>query len=97
MTQGELILLTVAAGAIGFGLTPITLIIMVQLQRHRIDLDDRATFTSGDSPLWQLNTLDADNYSPPGKRLLRWLNLLLVLQLGAIVILVATFPRLFQQ
>jgi hypothetical protein len=51
-----------------------TLVLFAKLRRYRIDLAPGQHAGEGESPFWQQNVLNRGNYSPEGKRLLRWLS-----------------------
>jgi hypothetical protein len=46
------------------------------LRPHRIDITPGQGHWEGSSRIWQVNAIHPRNYSPRGRRLLRWLVLL---------------------
>lgn len=69
------------------------IVLMGLLRGHRIDLRPHEGPTAGRSRIWQLNVLDPRNYDLKGRRLLRWLFLLILLSLFTMVWLVFSAGR----
>jgi hypothetical protein len=94
MTRGQLLGLAVVVACVAGGLVLVALVLMIRLQRYRRDIGPHSPFSAGQSPIWQLNVLDPKCYSPEGQVRLRWLNIILVIQMTLFVVLVSLVPRL---
>lgn len=62
----------------------------VWLRKYRIDLKAHESFTRGDSPFVPINVLAARNYDADGRRRLWVLYSALLIQVAAILALIAT-------
>ena len=51
-------------------------IVLVWLGEHRTDVRRDQAVTDGKSSIWQVNVMRPSNYTPAGRRLLRWYYLL---------------------
>jgi hypothetical protein len=58
----------------------VNLITTAQLRLHRRDLSPGQSVFEGSSAIWQANVLNPDNYTEPGRQLLRRLVIGLVVQ-----------------
>ena len=67
-----------------FPLSVAIMVLLVRLQKYRIDVPPGASFADGRSPVWQVNAFSRANYRPEAQRSLLWLKLcLLTLLIGA--------------
>jgi hypothetical protein len=49
------------------------LVVLLRLPKYRTDINRGRPFGDGASPIWQLNVMNPDNYTEPGRHLLRYL------------------------
>lgn len=49
-------------------------VMLARLRPHRVDLEPHQHYGEGRSPFWQVNVLRRRNYTPEGRRLLRWMS-----------------------
>jgi len=72
----------------------VSLIVLMRLREHRIDLPKGAGFGEGASPFWQVNVMRAENYSPEGRKLLSRYHLTRVAFLLSLIYLLAVVYRI---
>ena len=66
-------------------------ILLVRLREHRTDLRPHEHFGQGNSPIWQVNVLRPANYTPAGRRLLRWMPVLQLVWLACLIMVACLF------
>lgn len=66
-------------------------VVLVRLREHRTDLRPHEHFGRGSSPIWQVNVFRAANYTPQGRRLLRWMAVIQVAWLASLIVAAGIF------
>ena len=80
----------ILAAVVGLVLPTIAQVWLIAvMHRYRVDIDPRTTWLGGGPSFsWHVNVLRPSNYSAPGKRLLPWLVLCQLTQVGSFILLV---------
>ena len=78
-------MITAMVGVAAFLIVITALVVFTRLQDHRTDIRPGQSPAEGASSVAQLNVLNPRNYTPAGRRLLRWFVLLQVLWLAVIL------------
>lgn len=66
-------------------------ILLVRLREHRTDLRPHDHFGQGSSAFWQVNAFRAANYTPRGRKLLRWMAVVQVAGLASLIMAAGIF------
>jgi hypothetical protein len=82
-----------ASAALAFCAVVWSLVILVRLRPHRIDLRPDQHLGEGTSSVWQQNVTDPRNYDDAGRRLLAQLSAAQLLTLGSLIVAVVAAVR----